>query len=157
MCQCCVFKATQCFQTPFWAVYLSAAGPRGSLYSVNGRLETISRIWMKFGPSFKESTSKTSLKFAWNLSTRLPASPYGKKDDAAGQLIFGSSFVETQAFVENKVHFKPGAIFAADQAVSMECCYNSLSNLGTSTKMCPTGEIHGKPLARNKPHTPTPG
>ena len=34
---------------------------------------------MKFGPSFEESTSKSSVKFAWNLS--LPASPYGKKDD----------------------------------------------------------------------------
>ena len=28
-----------------------------------------------------------------------------------------SSFIETQAFVENKVHFKSGAIFAADRAV----------------------------------------
>ena len=27
--------------------------------------------------------------------------------------------METQAFVENKVHFKLGAIFAADRAVSL--------------------------------------
>ena len=32
-----------------------------------------------------------------------------------------SSFIETQAFVENKVDFKSGAIFAADRAVSLEC------------------------------------
>ena len=31
------------------------------------RLETTSRISMKFGPSFEESTSKTSLIFTWNL------------------------------------------------------------------------------------------
>ena len=28
-----------------------------------------------------ESTTKTPLKFAWNLSTRLPALPYAKKND----------------------------------------------------------------------------
>ena len=37
-----------------------------------------------------------------------------------------SSFIETQAFVENKVHFKSGAIFAADRAVSLEC-WNKLT------------------------------
>ena len=37
-----------------------------------------------------------------------------------------SSFIETQAFVESKVHFKSGAIFAADGAVSLEC-WNKLT------------------------------
>ena len=37
-----------------------------------------------------------------------------------------SLFIETQAFVENKVHFKLGAIFAADRAVSLEC-WNKLT------------------------------
>ena len=37
-----------------------------------------------------------------------------------------SSFIETLAFVENKVHFKSGAIFAADRAVSLEC-WNKLT------------------------------
>ena len=32
---CCVFKASQFFRTPFWAVYLSATCPRASLYYVN--------------------------------------------------------------------------------------------------------------------------
>ena len=40
----------------------------------------------------------------------------------SGAAIFRrSSFVEKQAFVENKIDFKPGAIFAADGAVSLEC------------------------------------
>ena len=43
------------------------------------------------------------------------------------------------AFVENKLEFKPGAIFAAD-----ECFDNSRSNLGMSTKICPIGGLHGK-------------
>ena len=34
-----------------------------------------------------------------------------------------SLFIETQAFVENKVRFKLGAIFAADRAVSLEGWY----------------------------------
>ena len=106
----CVFKASQYFQTPCWVVYLSAAGPRVSLYYVNGRLETWSRIWMKFDPSFEESTSKISLKFAWNLSKRLPTSPHAKRDDVR-------SFRSNYFFVENKVYFKSGAIFAADRAV----------------------------------------
>ena len=37
-----------------------------------------------------------------------------------------SSFIETQAVVENKVHFKSGAIFAAEGAVSLEC-WNKLT------------------------------
>ena len=49
------------------------------------------------------------------------------------------SFIETQAFVENKVYFKSGAIFAAVP--------DSRSNLGTSAKMRPTGGIQVKPLA----------
>ena len=40
----CFFKASQCFQTEFRAVYLSAAGPPALLYYVNGRLETAGRI-----------------------------------------------------------------------------------------------------------------
>ena len=35
---CCVFKASPCFQTPFRAVYFSAAGPRASLYYVNTKV-----------------------------------------------------------------------------------------------------------------------
>ena len=78
---CCVFNALQCFQTQFWAVYLLAAGPRVSLYYVNGKVGNYKSNLKKIWPAFGESTSKTSLKFAWNLSTRLPVSPYGKKDD----------------------------------------------------------------------------
>ena len=84
-----------------------------------------------------------------HVYTRVP--PWGPSWAAD----FQSSFIETQAFVENKVHFKSGAIFAANRAMSLECCYNSRSNLGMSTQMCPAGEIHGKPLAHNRPHTPS--
>ena len=53
------------------------------------------------------------------------------------------SLFETHAFVENKLEFKPGAIFAAE-----ECFDNSRSNLGTSTKIYPIGGslrgFHGK-------------
>ena len=58
------------------------------------------------------------------LSTRLPASLYVKKDDVRsflGAHFWRSSFIETQALVENKVDFKAGTIFAADRAVSLEC------------------------------------
>ena len=84
---------------------------------------------MKFGPAFKESTSKTSLKFAWNLSSRLPASPYGKKDDVRSLL--GSSFTEEfiywdTGFRWKQSSFQTGSIFAADRAVSLEC-WNKLT------------------------------
>ena len=51
-----------------------------------------SRILMNLDRSFEESTSETALKFAWNLSTRLPASPYAKKDDLRSFL--SNSFTE---------------------------------------------------------------
>ena len=59
---------------------------------------------MKFGPLFKESTSKTSLKFAWNLSSRLPASPYGKKDDVRS--LQGSSFTEEFIYWDTGLRWK---------------------------------------------------
>ena len=68
------------------------------------RLETTSQIWMKCGPSFEESTSKTSLKFAWNFSTRLPASPYGKKDDVRSFL--GSWFSENFIYWDTGLRWK---------------------------------------------------
>ena len=65
------------------------------------------------------------LKFAWNLTTRLPASPHAKKDDVRSfrSNYFSEKFIYTLAFVENKVYFKSGAIFAADRAVvpGMSC------------------------------------
>ena len=52
-------------------------------------------------------------------------------------------------FISNRVPFLPPT-----EPCRWNVGTNSRSNLGTSTKMCPAGEIHGKPLARNKPHTP---
>ena len=149
---CCVFKASQCFQTPFSAVYLSAAGPRASLYYVNDKVGN-----KKFDPSFEESTSKTSpnLKFAWKWSTRLPASPYVKKDDVRSFL--GSSFSEKFIYWDTGLRWKQSWFQIGRQFCRSSRVPNSLSNLGTSTKMCPTGGIYVKPLARNKLHTPPPG
>ena len=58
--------------------YLSTAGQRTALYFVNDK---VGKLEVLFDPSFEESTSKTSLKFTWNSSTWLPASPCAKKDD----------------------------------------------------------------------------
>ena len=50
-------------------------------------------------------------------------------------------------FISNRVPFLPPT-----EPCRWNVGTNSRSNLGTSAKMCPAGEIHGKPLARNKPH-----
>ena len=51
-----------CFQMPFLAAYLSAAGARASLYMLMKTLEHL-KSNLKFDLSFEESTLKTSLKF----------------------------------------------------------------------------------------------
>ena len=52
-----------------------------------------------------------------------------------------SSFIETQACVENKVRFKSGAIFAADRAVSVQCCYKSKQQPWTIILLVYVGSI----------------
>ena len=44
--------------SPFWAVYLSPAGPRAVLFYVN---EKVGKLEVEFDPSFEENTSETSL------------------------------------------------------------------------------------------------
>ena len=79
---------------------------------------------MSLEPSFDENTSKTSLKFAWKLSTHLPASPHVKNDDVRSirSNYFSEKFIHWDTGLRWKQSlFKSGAIIAADRAVSLEC------------------------------------
>ena len=63
-----------------------------------------------------------------------------------------SLFIETQAFVENKLELKSGAIFAADKP-SLECHDKLTVKHRHKYLNLPTGGIHVKPLARNTDDT----
>ena len=158
---CCVFKASQCFQTPFWAVYLSATCPRASLYYVNNKVgnwkSNLNEIWpVIWGERFK-NLANICMNLKHSL-TCLAICQEGWCAVLSGQLIFGEVHLLRHRpslktkFISNRAPFLPPI-----EPCPWNVMTNSRSKLGTSTKMCPTGEIHGKPLARNKPHTPSPG
>ena len=104
---------------------------------------------MKFDPSFQESTSKTSLNsletqahvhLPNHMPRRMMCGPSGATHSRR------SSSIETQAFVENEVDFKSGAMFATVWPCRWNVMTNSRSNLGTSNKFCLTGGIQVQPL-----------
>ena len=63
---CCVFKVTQCFQTPFWAVYLSSAG----IEKVGNLKSNLNEICLFIWGEHFENLTKICLKFKHTL-TRL--------------------------------------------------------------------------------------
>ena len=97
---CCIFKASQCFQTPFWAVYLSAAGPRASLYCVTGKVgnlkSNLNVIWPVIWGEHFGNLAK--------ICFRSPASPHTKTDDLRS---FRSNFFsEKFIYWDTGLHWK---------------------------------------------------
>ena len=153
---CCISMASQSFRKPFSAVYLSGAGAIQHFTMLMTRFESLKSNLNVISPV----TSTTSIKFVWNLSTRLLTSQYAKKDDAQSFLSnpFSAEFIYWDTCLRLKQSWiQIGRHFCRGLALSLDCYENWRSNLSMNIKICLTWGIRLKPLARNKLRTPTPG
>ena len=93
---CCVFKVSQRFQTLFWAVELSAAGPRASLYYVNGKVgnykSNLNKIWPVIWGEHFENLAKIYLKLKHSINC-LSIWQEGWCAVLPGQIKFSAKFI----------------------------------------------------------------